>query len=192
MALNTSDLQRAHSRQLQINTYGAGPESVIVEGILKDECFATRHLVSGEQRPPGVIHHMIVRVKISGPNLTIEEIEAEMPVVPRGECRRTIDTLSILAGMRITSGFTVKVKEMLGGPKSCAHLVSLVLAMAPAAVQGAWSVVSQKPIDPSMYASRAMAFLTDTCWVWRQGGPLVQASREQLSEFIGDQSTKGA
>ncbi|MFP3981963.1 MAG: DUF2889 domain-containing protein [Desulfobacterales bacterium] len=184
MAMDVSGLQKAHTRQLEINTYGLEPDGAIVVGSLKDECFVTRYLVNGDQRPPGTIHHMIVRMKVRGPSLTIEEVEAEMPTVPRAECRQTIDTLTPLKGMRIASGFTLKVKELLGGPKSCAHMVSLVLAMAPAAVQGAWSAASQKPLDPSIYAERAMGFLTDTCWVWRRGGPMEQSHREELKDYL--------
>ncbi|MFP4160292.1 MAG: DUF2889 domain-containing protein [Desulfobacterales bacterium] len=184
MAIEVSGLQKAYTRGLKINTYAAGRDSAIVEGILKDECFVTRYLVNGEKRQPGTIHHMKVRMKIRSPGLEIQEIEAEMPTVPRQECRETMDTIKALEGMRIASGFTVKVKQMLGGPKSCAHLVSLVLAMAPAAVQGTWSAASQKPLDPSVYAERAMGFLTDTCRVWRKGGPMEQAHREQLKDYL--------
>ncbi len=184
MTIDTAGAKKAHRRILEINTYGVEPDAAVVEGILKDECFVTRYLISGRQRKPGTVHHMTVRMRIRGPALEIEEIEAEMPTVPREECRQTINTLETLAGVRITSGFTVRVKKMLGGPKSCAHLVSLVLAMAPAAVQGAWSAVSQRPLDPSVYAERAMGFLTNTCWVWRKGGPQEQAHREQLKDYL--------
>ncbi len=185
MAIDTTGAQKVHTRRLEINTFKADADAAVVEGTLKDACFVTRYLVNGEQRPPGTVHHMAVRMQVRGPALIIEEIEAEMIRVPREECRQTVNTLAPLAGMRITSGFTRKVKEMLGGPNGCAHLVSLVLAMAPAAVQGSWAAASQEPLDPSLYADRAMAFLTDTCWVWRKGGPLEQTQRRQLSNFLG-------
>lgn len=184
MAIDKSGATKAHTRVLEINTYEVEQDLAIVEGTLKDDCFVSRYLASGDQRPPGTIHHMIVRMKIRSPDLTIEEIEAEMLSVPREGCRQTIDTIKALEGIRIASGFTMKVKEMLGGPKSCAHMVSLVLAMAPAAVQGVGAATSQRPLDLSAYAQRVMGFLTDTCWVWRKGGPLEQAHREQLKDYL--------
>ena len=180
MKIDKDENRKVHMRRLAITTYTAAPDAVIVEGSLTDECFVSRYYLTGEKRPPGYIHDMIVRMKVRGADLVIEEIDVEMPTVPRVECRETIDTLTPLTGMPIASGFTVKVKELIGGPRGCTHLAALVLAMAPAAVQGAWTAVAQTPIDPFVYADRAMNFLTDTCWVWRKGGPFEKSCREQL------------
>jgi hypothetical protein len=67
------------------------------------------------------------------------------------------------------------VKENLGGPRGCTHLNSLLLAMAPAALQGFWSSRTRKPVDLGQ-ASKGLAkeYLIDTCWVWRSDGPLAQ------------------
>lgn len=186
MSLDTGGARKAHTRSLEINTYSIEPDAAIVEGRLKDDCFVTRYTVGGQQRPPGTVHHMIVRMKIRGPGLIIEEIEAQMPEVPREDCRQTIGSVSVLRGMPIASGFTVKVKQILGGPKSCAHMVSLVLAMAPAAVQGVWSAVSTKPLDPSVYADRTTEFLIDTCWVWRKDGPLARSYLDQVRGYLNE------
>lgn len=186
MAIDISGARKVHTRALEINTYEIEPYSTVVEGILKDDCFVTRYQIDGSRRPPGTIHHMILRMKLGGPELTIEEIEAEMPSVPHEECRQTTDALKMLVGMRIASGFTSNIKKILGGPKGCAHLISLLLAMAPSAVQGSWSAASQKPLDPSVYAERIMGFLTDTCRVWRKGGAVEQAYRQQLKGLMED------
>ena len=184
MNLSVPGADKAHTRKLEISTYKTEKDAVIVKGELKDECFVTRYMTAGEHRPPGIVHHMIVRMKVRGPSLIIEEVEVEMPTVPREDCRNTQDTLSSLAGMSISSGFTIKVKDMLGGPKSCSHLVSLVLSMAPAAVQGAWAALSSEQIDPSIYAERAIETLSDTCWVWRKNGPLFESYRRRLEEYL--------
>ena len=44
---------------------------LIVEGVLKDERFGPSHLMTGEIRPPGTLHHMIVRMVVAGPGLGI-------------------------------------------------------------------------------------------------------------------------
>ncbi len=185
MKIDKAENRKVHMRRLAVTTYTTSAEAVIVEGTLTDECFVSRYYLTGEKRPPGYIHDMVVRMKVRGPGLVIEAVDVEMPTVPRPECLETIHTLDPLVGMPIASGFTQKVKEMMGGPKGCTHLASLVLAMAPAAVQGAWTAVAQRPVEPGVYADRAMNFLTDTCWVWRKGGPFENAIREQLDALAG-------
>ena len=76
--------------------------------------------------------------------------------------------------MKIQAGFTERVKEQVGGARGCTHLVALLLAMAPAAVQGAWSAVARQPLDPATYSGTALRFLENTCWVWRADGDLMK------------------
>lgn len=185
MRIDKEKNRQVHSRNLEITTYADEPESVILEGRLRDECFVTRYMVAGEKRLPGIVHDLVIRMRIKGPSLTIAEIEVDMPTVPRPECRRALNSLDPLVGMPITAGFTVRVKELIGGPKGCAHLVSLVLSMAPAAVQGAWSAISRTPLDPALYADLAMGFLTDTCMVWEKGGVIETEYREKLKGSKG-------
>jgi hypothetical protein len=71
----------------------------------------------------------------------------------------------------IVSGFTNRVKDLVGGAKGCAHLVALITAMAPAAVQGAWAAMTSKPRDPATFLPGAMERIKDTCRVWRSDGP---------------------
>ena len=86
--------------------------------------------------------------------------------------------------MEIRAGFTEKVKAKIGGAKGCTHLVALLLAMAPAAVQGAWSAVARRPVDPAKYSGAALSFLENTCWVWRSDGDLMKETREKLTKTI--------
>jgi hypothetical protein len=51
--------------------------------------------------------------------------------------------------------------------------------MAPAAVQGAWSTVIQKPVEKEIYLDMAFNRVKNTCWVWREDGPLINEWREK-------------
>ncbi|MGM0451597.1 MAG: DUF2889 domain-containing protein [Thermodesulfobacteriota bacterium] len=180
MTLKDRKREKVHSRKIDIASYTDDAGQVIVEGVLHDHCPVTRYLMTGETRAPGTIHELVIRMAVAGPQLAISDIEVEMPAVPRQECRQAVHCLDPLIGMPIESGFTIQVKQTVGGPRGCAHLVALLLAMAPAAVQGTWSAVSRKPMDPSAYAEQALDFLTDTCLVWAKNGPLEKQYREKL------------
>ena len=179
ISIDKTTKQKIHARHLDIATYEGGSDAIIVEGVLHDERLADSYRRSGETLPPGTIHHMIIRMEVRGPKLVIEDIEVEMPTVPRQECRETLDSLLPLKGLPIVSGFTNRVKDLVGGPKGCAHLVALVAAMAPAAVQGTWAVMTSKPRDPAAVLPGAVERIKDTCRIWRSDGPLVKEIEKQ-------------
>lgn len=166
--------QKIHTRQIEISTYEGASDSIIVEGILHDERLLDTYRPGGEIYPPGTIHHMIIRMEVKGPNLTIEDISVEMPTIPHEACVETLDCLEPVKGMPIVSGFTVKVKDLVGGVNGCCHLLALLTAMAPAAVQGAWSAMAREPIDPDIYLPLALGRVKNTCRIWREDGPLMK------------------
>jgi hypothetical protein len=111
----------------------------------------------------------------------IEDVDVDLISVPREVCRETIDYLAPIKGLTITKGFTAKVKKLVVGKKGCTHLVELLLAMAPAAIQGFAAHQSQKPsnFDPDR-ANMILQFLVNTCHAWREDGPLVQRFKKKL------------
>jgi hypothetical protein len=170
--IDKTETQKIHSRGIEIATYEGGSDSIIVEGVLTDERLANSYRPSGEALPPGTVHHMIIRMEVRGPKLVITDIEVEMPTVPMQECRETLDSLTPIKKLPIVSGFTNRVKDLVGGAKGCAHLVALITAMASAAVQGAWAAMTSKPRDPATFLPGAVERIKDTCRVWRSDGPM--------------------
>ena len=177
--LDKTKKHKIHTRSINIASYPGESNALILEGVLTDERLTDTYHPTGETRPPGRVHHMIIRMKVRGPKLIIEDIEVEMPTVPRQECRETLDSLAPLRGEPIVSGFTNRVKDLVGGTKGCAHLVALITAMAPAAVQGAWAAMSSKPRDPATILPGAVERIKDTCRIWRSDGPLVKEIEKQ-------------
>jgi hypothetical protein len=79
----------------------------------------------------------------------------------------------------ITRGFTSKVKKIAGGVNGCTHLVELMLAMAPAAIQGFAAYEAQKPSGLNKEHAEIMAkYLVNTCYAWREDGPFVKVFKK--------------
>jgi len=178
--LDKSKHEKIHTRRIDVATYEGHSDTIIVEGRLKDERFKQIYRPTGENVPPGTVHHMIIRMKVRRSELIIEDIDVDMPTVPHEGCPETRTSLEPVKGMRITSGFTTKVKDLVGGSKGCAHLVALLVSMASAAVQGAWTALSRNPVENSGYLERAMQTIVDTCRVWRTDGPMLKKYRKKF------------
>lgn len=172
--------ENVHHRNISITTHSCENGNIIIEGELVDNRLIGTFSYQGEKSPPKLVHHLVIRLLINGQTFAIDDAEVEMPGIPREQCIETVNSLERIKGIRIVQGFTLKIKEMFIGGKGCAHLIELLLAMAPAAVQGFWTARSQKPIPKDM-SSMAVSFLTDTCWVWRKEGPSIR----QLLDEIG-------
>jgi hypothetical protein len=171
--LDKTSQQKIHNRKIDTVIYEGTSDTIIVEGSLQDERFCDSHMFSGEVRPPYTVHHMIIRMELQLPALTILDIELELPSVPHAACLEIQECLSVLKGMRIAAGFTAQVRKHIDRTKACTHVLTLVTAMAPAAFQGAWSARIREPLETEIYAGM-MGKLKDTCWAWREDGPLVE------------------
>ena len=168
--------EKIHQREMKISTYSAENDQIIVEGILIDNRLIDTFHLSGGKRPADTVHHLIIRMLVDK-RLVIRQIETEMPETPHEECPKTMESLQELTGMKISRGFTTKVKDKFGNGRGCSHLSNLIVSMAPAAIQGFWTKVSSKPL-PTDLKYKMKLLLADNCWVWRSDGTALK----QLSE----------
>jgi hypothetical protein len=166
--------QKIHTRDIKLATYEFDDERIVIEGAFVEKRLYDYQLASGKKKPAGVIHHMIIRWLFNMSTFTIEDIEAEMLTVPYEECIETVKGMSLLRGMVIASGFTIKLKELIGGTKGCAHLLALLTAMAPAALQGYAAHHSQKPSGYGPERHKVVQILVNNCHPWRSNGALVK------------------
>jgi Protein of unknown function (DUF2889) len=174
--------EKFHTRNIEVTTYDYDGQRIIVEGFLKDDRFLESYAITGETFPGGVIHHMAIRLLVNCSNLLIEDVDVDLISVPRELCRETIDCLVPIKGLAITKGFTLKVKKLAGGTKGCTHLVELLQAMAPAAIQGFAAHQSHKPADfDPVHAKMIFKFLINTCRSWREDGPFVEMFKKKLN-----------
>ena len=175
--------EKVHTRDIIISTYKAGENAVIVEGRLIDNRTDGFYLLSGDKTLPGTIHNLIIRLLIEGPQLLIKDVEVEMQKIPREECNETKKCLDILKGMNIASGFTLKIKSLIGGVNGCAHLESLLIAMAPAAFQGYWACIHREKskVESLKNSTKMTNGAINTCWVWREDGPLAARYKKMMN-----------
>ena len=178
--IDTTACQKIHTRSIDVAIYSFEDDAIVVEGRLKDDRLIDSYRSGGDVVQPGVVHNMIIRMKVRGPGLIIEDIDVEMPTVPNDGCLETHRSLEPIKGMSIVSGFTVKVKELVGGAKGCAHLVALLMAMAPAAVQGAWTAATHLPNESQALKTYSLKRLKNTCYVWRSDGPAFEKYKKSL------------
>jgi len=165
-----------HTREISIQTSDLGDHSILVEGRLLD------HRYRPEQEraeAPELVHHMVIRLKVKGPGMLIEQAEATMPHHPREECPEVLPMIRSLEGLEIAPGYSMKVKRAIGGVKGCAHLTSLVIAMGESAVQGYWAAYEAERRRSGLREQTIRKFI-NTCHLWKEDGPIVRGLRESL------------
>jgi hypothetical protein len=176
-----------HRRKIEIRTYPAKENQIIVEGLLEDKQMVHGYRWDGQPRSPGIVHHMCARLLVGDWPLTILDAEAEMTSVPHDLCPTTLDTVNRLIGLQIVSGYSEKIRDLIGGTQSCAHLVHLLTVMGPAALQGYWTHLCRnpRPFPTSLEEVSNLNAVINTCRLWREDGPLVQHIKEALQKKRG-------
>ena len=178
-----------HTRKIAINTFDLDEHRILVEGELED---TRRPPSSAEESETGpfLVHHLVARIWVQGPDLTISAVDAEMKRIPRQECPEVLPAVQKLVGLKIITGFTQKVKDLIGSVKGCSHLTSLFLTLGPAAVQGYWSAYGRGD-EARALDNPAVSRVVDSCHVWRRDGPYVKSliGAETVSQSAARPST---
>lgn len=148
-----------------------------------DRVVAEATLVDDTHGPGGfqTIHHMTLRATVSVPDGVIVSAEASMRSHPHGWCPETVAHVDALVGLRIASGYYREVNRLLGGSRSCNHL--LTLAQSIGAVVAVSYATRMSVLDPSLRdlddddyfreVVREHDAVVGSCYVWRGDGPLV-------------------
>jgi len=119
--------------------------------------------------------------EVEFPALTIGRLEAAerrrgAADLERAAWRDRSEAIAWLIGRRLGAGVTAELLARLGGAPDDRPLLDTLLMLAPALVQCAAAMSEAWPLafraDPSVVA---MGGLTDSCYMWRQGGALEQA-----------------
>jgi hypothetical protein len=170
-----------NTRTIEVSTYEYGNERLVIEGRLTDHRSQETHFVPSGIKPPGIMHQIVVKLLVDKTTLEIVDVHGELPVFPNEDCLDTISGTESLKGLRITSGFTAKVKALGGNGKGCSHMIELLISMAYSALQGQ---IAYRQAESPISTSETVDMMADSCWTWRSEGPLVNLLKERLEEEL--------
>lgn len=117
------------------------------------------------------IHGMWVRLTVDD-DLLVIAIEAAMDAVPTRICGGAVDPMQSLVGLRIAPGWTNAVKQRLGGPGGCTHLMELMWPIATTAYQTVSSTRLDRILAPAEPGKRPGKI--DSCWAYSAEREIVQ------------------
>lgn len=185
--LKSAPEKRAHRRDISISSFSYDEKHYLVEGELTDDRLHDYFLITGERKEAGRLHHMVIRILVEYDTMTITDHEVEMRTVPRDVCLEMEESLSVIQGLQIRPGYSARIRELLGGVRGCSHLVTLLIDMGPAAMQGVGAIAASKPSGQKKEVKIKKAkglsrFLANTCYVWREDGPTYQKLQERIKE----------
>jgi hypothetical protein len=173
-----SSFEEIHERDYVVKAYRKDENTIVLRGAVRDEKPAGLYIPDDPEPLP--LHHMVVALTVTMPEMIITEAEIEFEVYPHGGCPAIATHYEKLIGLSITRGFTHKVRELFGGPRGCTHTTALLQAMAPVAIQSVWSMrainvaegsaeIEPEPTTREERLAR-MRFNLNTCHIWDENG----------------------
>jgi DUF2889 family protein len=169
-----NDLVPLHTRNYDVQAFSKDASTLLLRGEVRD--VKPPGLYIADDPDPLTVHHMVVELSITVPDLVIVEASARMETHPQPTCPNVMPSYEQVVGLSIARGFNAKVRELFGGPLGCTHTTALLLAMAPVALQSAWSlnmVNRQGQDSPPVFDDAARANVIrsslNTCHIWAEG-----------------------
>lgn len=152
-----------HLRRIEMRGYARDDGLYEVEGRVTD---TKSHRLQLEDRggvePGEPIHDMWVRLVIDE-QMVVHDIVAASDVTPYAECSGGPDAMKAMIGAQIRGGWSLLVKERLGGIKGCTHLMELLIPMATAAYQMLSALRLSRPL---VLDKRGVPVKIDSCYAF--------------------------
>ncbi|MET0151678.1 MAG: DUF2889 domain-containing protein [Candidatus Binatia bacterium] len=170
-----------HERTVVIDARPIPSDRLEVRAELRDVRKVGMPEVLGRQRPPGVVHHMILEAVLDR-DLVVRAIDARMETIPfepsektRGEgCRHILPNYQHLLGTRIDAGYAAHVNETVGGPLGCFHILSMAQCL-PLAVRAASGRLCA---GARLMPAGGRSAVLDSCASWAADSPHWGEARE--------------
>jgi len=171
--------RRLLTREIRCEAFERDDDCIDIEGTLTDtRDFPVTNPWRGTVPPGGPLHLMQVRVTIDREGV-IREIIGETAEAPYpGLCQQGVSNLQRLVGLTVGPGFNRRVPERVGHTAGCTHVVTLLQAMAHAAIA---ALASRRHLAGEggmleTFRGRAPGEppLIDTCVAYAADGPVVK------------------
>jgi len=124
-----------HLRRIDCRGYRRADGLWDIEGHLVDtRTIETAHPWQGRIPPGEPVHDMWLRLTIDDA-MKVHDVEAVIDRSPYPPCPQAARSLAAIKGHSIAPGWSLLVKQLLGGVKSCTHLMELLMPLATTAYQ---------------------------------------------------------
>ncbi|MCG5243438.1 DUF2889 domain-containing protein [Azospirillum doebereinerae] len=139
-----ADREHIHTRRVTCQGFRRADGLWDIEGHLTDvKSYGFHTEERGRLSPGDPIHQMWMRMTVDD-QLVVRAIEAVTDDSPYLACGSITPAFQTLVGLRIAAGWTQAVKQRLGGPKGCTHLVELLGPMATTAFQTVFPILARE------------------------------------------------
>lgn len=160
-----------HRRTVECRGYRRTDGLWDIEGHIVDiKTYSFANDFRGEIRAGEPLHEMWIRLTVDE-DFLVHGIEAVTDNAPYRVCPDITPNFQVLKGLRIAPGWTMAVKQRLGGVNGCTHLVELLGPVATVAYQTLVTVRKKRLADTP--ADRRPGVL-DTCHAYRSDGEIVR------------------
>ena len=118
------------------------------------------------------LHDLRIRLTVDD-QFWIREVEARTDASPFGLCPAIVDRYQRLVGVRIGSGWSLKIKELFNGVQGCTHMTELLGPVATTLFQTIYGQRYDEE-DAKPAAERAPPPVLNTCHALASHGPVVK------------------
>ena len=139
-----AEREQIHTRDYEFHGYRRKDGLWDIEGHLTDTKtygFSNEH--RGTIAPGDPIHDMWIRLTLDD-DFTVRAIEVETASGPYGICPAIAPNFQRVVGLTVGAGWRGQIRERLGGVEGCTHLVEMLGAMATAAFQTMFPILSRE------------------------------------------------
>jgi len=142
-----AERRHIHTRQVTCQGFRRADGLWDIEGHITDvKTYPFANDYRGSIEPGEPIHDMWIRLTVND-GFEVKAVEAVTDKSPFQVCPAITPNFQRLVGLRIASGWTQKVKELLGGVEGCTHLVELLGPVATTAFQTIFPVLSREKAE---------------------------------------------
>ncbi|WP_405866920.1 MULTISPECIES: DUF2889 domain-containing protein [unclassified Streptomyces] len=152
-----------HRRTITVTAYEDDGAEISVEAELRDER-------PWEEPPGGIVHRMVMAVRVRLDDMVIVGAEAGMRDFPHAECPLIAPAFEGLVGLSVAAGYNRAIQERFRGVSGCTHLYELTRALGPAVVQSAISARNRRTANRTPHDPRSTAWVLNSCHVWAPEG----------------------